>query len=100
MVSYDLISITKSNKAGKKMMAKFKNKKTGREKITHFGAAGYKDWTIGATEQQRKNYRERHKKDLTTKDPTKAGYLSYYILWGDSKSKRENIASFKRKFRL
>jgi len=100
MVSYDLISITKSNKAGKKMMAKFKNKKTGREITTHFGAAGYKDWTIGATEQQRKNYRERHKKDLTTKDPTKAGYLSYYILWGDSKSKRENIASFKRKFRL
>jgi len=42
-MSYKLISITTSNKSGKKMMAKFKDKKTGRESTTHFGASGYKD---------------------------------------------------------
>ena len=29
--------------------------------------------------------RKRHKKDLDTNDPTRAGFLSYYILWNKSK---------------
>jgi hypothetical protein len=45
-------------------------------------------------------YRERHRKDLETKDPTRAGYLSYYILWGNSTSKQKNIQDYKRKFHL
>ena len=98
-MSYKIISITTSNKSGKKMMAKFKDKKTGRESTTHFGASGYKDWTAGATPEQRKNYRNRHKGDNLT-NPRSAGALSYYILWGNSSSKRENIASYKRRFNL
>jgi len=96
---YKLISITKSNKSGKKMMAKFKNTKTGRESTTYFGASGYKDWTAGATEEQRKNYRQRHRGD-NLNNPRSAGALSYYVLWGDSTSKRQNIASYKRRFNL
>jgi len=99
MGDYKLVSITKSSKSNKKLMAKFKDKKSGRESQTHFGATGYKDWTIGATEQQRKNYRSRHRGDNLT-NPRSPGSLSWHILWGQSKSKRENIASFKRKFRL
>jgi hypothetical protein len=30
----------------------------------------------------------------------RAGYLSYYILWGDSTSMKKNIASYKKKFDL
>tara|TARA_A100000171_G_scaffold33883_1_gene32263 strand:- start:1980 stop:2279 length:300 start_codon:yes stop_codon:yes gene_type:complete len=94
---YELISITKSNKAGKKLMAKFRGK-NGREKTTHFGAAGMDDYTITKDKAQRTRYRDRHKKDLASKDPTKAGYLSYYILWGNSTSRAENIKNYKSRF--
>ena len=96
---YKLISITKSNKAGKKMMAKFKNKETGRESTTHFGASGYDDYTIKKDKEQRARYRQRHKGDNLS-NPRSPGALSYYILWGDSTSKRQNIASYKRRFKL
>ena len=96
---YKLISITKSNKAGKKMMAKFKNKETGRESTTHFGQAGADDYTIKKDKEQRARYRQRHKGDNLT-NPRSPGALSYYVLWGDSTSKRQNIASYKRRFKL
>ena len=94
---FELISITKSSKSGKKLMAKFRGK-NGREKTTHFGASGMDDYTLTKDKAARKRYRQRHKKDLRTGDPTRAGFLSYYILWGDSTSRRENIASYKRRF--
>ena len=99
MGEYKLISITTSNKSGKKMMAKFKNKKTGRESTTHFGASGYSDWTAGATPQQRTNYRKRHSGDNLS-NPRSPGALSYNVLWGNSTSKRANISSYKSKFNL
>ena len=52
-MSYSLVKITKPNKSGKKMMAVFKNKETGREKTTHFGAAGMDDYTITKDKEQR-----------------------------------------------
>ena len=58
------------------------------------------DYTITKDKEQRERYRTRHKKDLETKDPTRAGYLSYYILWGDSTGIRENIKNYKNKFNL
>ena len=100
MVKYKLISITKSDKPKKKLMAKFENTKTGRTKTTYFGASGMDDYTLTKDKEQRARYRKRHAKDLKTGDPTKAGYLSYYILWGDSTSRRENIQKFKSRFNL
>ena len=97
MSGFKLVSIGKSDKPGKKMVATFMNKKTKRLKKTYFGASGMDDYTITKNKEQRARYRARHKKDLKG-DPTRAGYLSYYILWGDSTSKRANIASFKRRF--
>jgi Family of unknown function (DUF5754) len=72
----------------------------GRTKTTHFGALGMDDYTKTHDKEQRERYRTRHKKDLATKDPTRAGHLSFYLLWGDSTSLRENIASYKSRFNL
>ena len=75
-------------------------KDNGRTKTTHFGAAGMKDYTLTGDKERRRLYRQRHSKDLRTNDPTRAGYLSYYILWGESKSIRQNINSYKNRFNL
>lgn len=98
MSDYRTISITKSDKPGKKMMAKFENKKTGRTKTTYFGQAGADDYLKTKDKAQRTRYRTRHKKDLQTRDKTRAGYLSYYILWGNSTSRAENIKNYKSRF--
>jgi hypothetical protein len=98
MGEYILVKITKASKPGKKYMAVFKNKKTGREKTTYFGAAGMSDYTMNKDTERRARYRDRHRKDLETNDPTRAGFLSWYILWGDSTSVRENIAQYKSRF--
>jgi hypothetical protein len=94
-----LLRVSPSTRPDKKMMAVFEMD-TGRTKTTHFGASGMDDYTITHDEEQRDRYRQRHKKDLATNDPTRAGFLSYYILWGDSRSKRKNVAAFKRRFDL
>ena len=99
MSEYKLVSVTNSTKPNKKLMAKFKNKKTGRESLTHFGARGMDDYTKTKDKAQRERYRSRHRGDNLT-NPRSPGSLSWNILWGNSTSKRENIASFKRKFRL
>ena len=91
------LTIKSSTNPKKKLMAVF-TYEDGKTKTTHFGAKGMDDYTITKDKEQRKRYRDRHKKDLSTKDPTKAGYLSYYILWGDSTSRKENIAKYKKRF--
>ena len=100
MSDFKLISVTKSSKKGKKYDAKFENKKTKRTKTISFGAAQMDDYTITKDKEQRERYRMRHKKDLETKAPTRAGYLSYYLLWGNSISLRENIKNYRKRFGL
>ena len=91
--------VKKSDKPGKKLMAVF-TKDNGRTKTTHFGSAGMDDYTLTKDKEQRKRYRTRHQKDLQTGDYTRAGYLSYYILWGNSTSRKENISAYKNRFNL
>ena len=91
--------IKPSSKPNKKLMAVF-TKDNGRTKTTHFGAKGMDDYTKTGDTQQRARYRQRHKKDLQSNDPTRAGYLSYYILWGNSTSRQENIKNYKKRFNL
>lgn len=38
--------------------------------------------------------------DLKKDNPMSAGYLTYYILWGQSRSISENIKSYKERFNL
>lgn len=83
-----------------KFVARFKNPSTGKIKQTRFGAQGYQDYTIHKDKERRERYRHRHQKDLRTNDPTRAGYLSYYILWGDSTSLQQNIRTYKKQFHL
>lgn len=66
----------------------------------HFGARGYVDYTMGATDEQRTAYRNRHKSDLLTGDARRPGFLSYYILWGDNRDIRKNITDYKKMFNL
>ena len=91
------VVISNSSKKDKKLMAEFfdGDKKV---KTTHFGAKGMDDYTLTGDKKARERYRTRHKKDLDTKDPTRAGFLSYYILWGDSTSRDKNIKDYKKRF--
>ena len=61
MGAYSLVKIVKSTKPNKKLMAVFKNKKTGREKTVHFGDASMSDYTRPKPTQKRFSYRRSYK---------------------------------------
>ena len=92
------VKIEKSDRKDKRFVAIFSDKDGKKIKTTHFGAKGMDDYTLTGDKKAREKYRVRHKKDLDTKDPTRAGYLSYYILWGDSTSRDKNIKDYKKRF--
>lgn len=94
-----LLRVVKAHDGVHKYIAEFETDE-GRIRKTGFGASGMDDYTLTHDVGQRARYRERHRKDLETGDPTRAGFLSYYILWGDSTSIRANIASYKKRFNL
>ena len=71
----------------------------GRKKTTHFGLKGASDYTIHKDIERRDRYRARHAKDLDTGDPTRAGYLSYYILW-NLPSVSASLADYRKRFGL
>ena len=93
------LNVSKSDIKDKKLKAVFTSE-DGKTKTTHFGAKGMSDYTINKDKERRRLYRARHKKDLRTKDFTRAGYLSYYILWGDHTNLQKNITDYKSKFKL
>ena len=49
-------------------------------KIVHFGAIGYEDYTMHHDDKRKDRYISRHKKEDWT-DLSKAGTWSRYILW-------------------
>ena len=71
----------------------------GRTRTTKFGASGMDDFTLTKDVQQCDNYRTRHAKDLRTGDPTRAGYLAYYLLW-NKPTLTASIADYRRRFGL
>jgi hypothetical protein len=93
-----LVKIVKSDNPEKKYMAVFDN--DGRTKTTHFGARGMTDYIKSQDPERRMRYLGRHKANEDWNDPTSAGALSRYILWGDSTSFNENVKQFKRRFDL
>ena len=90
------LQILKSDNPNKKFKAIF-TKQDGKTKTIHFGASGYDDYTTHHDKDRMTQYRKRHDKDLKS-DPMRAGYLSYYILWGNSTNIQTNIRSFKNKY--
>ena len=99
-----LLRISKSHRAGKKLVAVF-DMGDGKTKETHFGAikpngTPYEDYTTHHDTERRARYRKRHEKDLKTNDPTRAGHLAYWILWGDSTNIAQNVSAYKKRFNL
>lgn len=94
-----LVRLEKSDRPEKKYMATFESD-SGRTKTTHFGSAGMDDYTLTKDKEQRERYRERHQKDLRTRDPSRAGFLSMEILWGPTTSVMKNLEIYKRKYNL
>lgn len=90
------LQILKSDNPKKKYKAIF-TKDDGKTKTVHFGSSMHQDYTQHKNLERRRLYRQRHEKDLKG-DATRAGYLSYYILWGDSTSLQTNLKAFKIKF--
>lgn len=94
-----LLRVEKSPLPEKKWRAVFASD-SGQTKHTDFGAAGMDDYTITKDKEQRERYRSRHKKDLETGDPTRAGFLSWWLLWGPYTSLTSNIQHYRQKFNL
>lgn len=92
-----LISITASDLPDKKWTATFS--KYSKIIKTHFGARGMSDYTIHKDVERRNRYISRHSKDLDTGDPTRAGYLSMFILW-NKPSLQASITDYKTRLKI
>lgn len=88
-----LVRLEPANDGRHKWIAHFTD---GRK--TRFGASGYQDYTQHRDEERRRLYRLRHAKDLATRDPYRAGYLSRFILWGDSTDIDRNVRDYNKRF--
>lgn len=94
------MEIKKGTSKNKKWKAIFYNDEGKKIKTTQFGDSRYEDYTQHKDKSRRDKYRERHKKDLASGDYKKAGFLSFYILWGESTSLNTNIKNYKKRFKL
>ena len=93
------VRIQESTNPEKKLMAIF-TKPNGKTKTTHFGARGMSDYTQHKDPKRQKNYLARHgKMGENWNNPTTAGALSRWILWGKP-SLRESFNDFKKRFNL
>ena len=89
-----LFSVTKSDRKGKKFVAKFDD---GTQ--THFGAAGFEDFTTHGDEERKKRYLDRHRANENWNDPKSAGALARWILW-NKPTLTASIQDYKSRFRL
>jgi hypothetical protein len=94
-----LVSVVKSDRPGKKWNFTFK-RNSNRTFTRSVGDSSAEDYTMHHNKTRRNHYLQRHKKDLKTGDPTRAGYISYYVLWGPSTSFKVNLAAYKKRFGL
>jgi hypothetical protein len=91
-----LVKIVPSTRKDKKYMAMFDDQ--GSPKTTHFGAAGYSDYTIHHDEERRERYLKRHSTEDWT-DPTSAGTLARFVLW-NKPTLAGSIRDYKKRFSL
>lgn len=93
-----LVKLITSPKPNKKYRALFDDgtyTDFGANKLVDGKYVPYDDYTIKKDPDQAERYRKRHKKDLETNDPKRAGYLSYYILW-TAPTLNEGIRNYKK----
>jgi hypothetical protein len=92
-----LVDVISSDLKDKKWTAIFS--KDSKIVKTHFGAKGMSDYTIHQDIDRRNRYISRHLKDLDTGDPTRAGYLSMFVLW-NKPSFDESVEDYKKRLRI
>ena len=92
-----LQEVVKSPKSEKKWRAIFQigNRTIRRD----FGQKGAEDYTMHHDKERRNRYITRHTKDLSTNDPTRAGYLSMYVLW-NKPSFHTSLADYKKRLNI
>lgn len=93
------VSIGKSTRANKKMVAVFYDEAKKKIKTTHFGASGYEDYTTHGEMQRKMNYIARHKDREDWNDYMSSGSLSRWILW-NKPTLSESINDYINKFKL
>lgn len=92
-----LVELRRSSTRGKKWRAVFEDGRGGR-RTTHFGAAGYEDFTTHRDLERRARYLERHGRGGEDwSDPTSAGALSRWILW-NKPTIEASVRDFRRRF--
>ena len=96
-----LLDVKPSTAKGKKYTATFcmcKDVPKCKGKKVHFGAAGSQTYLDHHDKAKRAAYLKRHKVNENWNNPTSAGALSRWLLWGDSTSLMMNINDFKERF--
>lgn len=74
----------------------------GRERTTHFGQKGAKDYTShdrAVRDLRKKAYDSRHRPNEDWSDATSSGALAKYILW-NKPTISASLADYKRRFNL
>jgi len=96
------VAFYRSPKKDKRLQAIFYDDNNKRVKTTHFGLKNPKIGTYidHHNKEIREKYIKRHKVNEDWTDPTKAGTLSRFILWGDKTNILDAIKAFRRKFNL
>jgi len=91
--SYTLDDVKEINK-DKRFQAIFSDGKT-----TKFGQIGGSTYIDHKDKDKRRAYIARHKQDLKTNDPQRAGYTSLFLLWGDETNMKDAIKNYNRRLR-
>ena len=88
------VIIQKSNRVGKKYMARVN------EKTVHFGAIGYEDYTTHKDEKRKASYLARHrtKEDWTLSGVDTGGFWARHILWNEP-SLSASVADINKRFK-
>jgi hypothetical protein len=87
------MELAKSTRAVKKYMVKVD------DKIVHFGAKGYEDFTTHGDESRKERYLARHKtnEDWTKSGIDTAGFWSRWLLWNKPTIK-ESVKDIEKRF--
>ena len=94
------VEVLKSDKSGKKLKVVLIYD-DGKKKTIHIGQAGADDFTKTGSEEQKKRYITRHKKneDWTKSGIRTAGFWAKHLLW-NKKTLKQSITDTENQFNL
>lgn len=94
-----LISVKPSTNKTKKWTALFRMT-DNKFKSVSFGSPIAEDYLKHNDLKRRDAYLSRHKKDLRTNDPMRAGYLAYYVSWSGFEQDKRPTRSIPKLIKL